>query len=211
MLFSTPSVLTNLKEDRPCSTFALLSNPVFLLPWEVAMSDHWTRSFIASLHSVTPGHRGRIGISLVEGGIADDGWLRVAAETEHTKPVNFRFDYLSHSTQDNRIHYNITCTSETGSYRGARLGVSLNGYLGLYQVAQVSDFWKTSPLGEWVVEEDAQLEFMLRDHRGYRVGQMQLYPDMELDPRYNPRYLSVSEGEVLQFKAKVLLVLEPGA
>lgn len=175
------------------------------------MSDLWNRSFIASLHSTTPGHRGRIGISLLDGGVADDGWLRVAAETEHTKPVNFRFDYLSHSTQDNRIHYNITCTSDTGSYRGAKLGVSLNGYLGLYQVAQVSDPWKTEPLGDWVVEEGAQLQFMLRDHRGYRVGHMQLYPHVEYDAKYNPRYLSVSKGEVLQFKAKVLLVLEPGA
>lgn len=162
------------------------------------MSDSWNKSFIASLYSVTVGHRGRIGISLIEGGVADDGWLQILDDHRITKPVNFRFHYISHSVEDNRIHCNITCTSDTGQYRGARLGVSDSGYLGFYQVAQVTDFWKLEPAGDWVLEEEQDVLFTLRDHNGFRVAN---------EPHYGG-FLNIHQGEILQIKAKVLRVID---
>ncbi|MCS5514697.1 hypothetical protein NWF32_00770 [Pseudomonas qingdaonensis] len=93
---------------------------------------------------MTPGHKGRIGISLVEGGIDNDGWLQVMTDTRLIKPVNFRFDYVSHT--DRRITYNISSSSDTGFYQGAAVGKNFNHYVGLFPGVPASPGW-SSPWG----------------------------------------------------------------
>ncbi|TDF85826.1 hypothetical protein [Pseudomonas sp. H9] len=75
----------------------------------------------------------------------------------------FKFAY--HSQTENRLHFNI---SDTGQNANKKLGVSRNGYLGLYEVSEVSDYWKLEPL-RWT---DRGLVCQWRDHRGHEVKQL---------------------------------------
>ncbi len=158
------------------------------------MSDTWNFSFIASLYSVTPGHKGRIGISLVEGGIDNDGWLQVMTDTRLIKPVNFRFDYVSHT--DRRITYNISSSSDTGFYRGAAVGKNFNHYVGLFP-GGTSEPWLVKPMGEWGDHDVLRLK--LYDTYECSIGNYRHSDGMD--------YLNVISGQNLEFEAHVLRVL----
>ncbi|UVJ46050.1 hypothetical protein NVV94_11165 [Pseudomonas sp. LS1212] len=152
------------------------------------------KSFIATLHSTTPGIEGKIGISvpLTEFDFAVSGWLQVTTRGERSVPVSLRFDYLAQA--EDRILYNIFCESKAGGYQGAKLGVSRNGYLGLYQRAEVESYWKVEPIGEdW--ERSNERHFILRTATGRRVKNYQ----------YDNRddYLNYDAGVPLTFLAKV--------
>lgn len=75
------------------------------------------------------------------------------------------------------------------------MGVSLNGYLGFYWVADVTDDWKIEPLQ--LTEEG--LVCHLRDHRGYRVGAIMDAPHFSGDV---VALLNVEQGEVRTFLLK---------
>jgi len=160
------------------------------------------RSFIAALHCATP--RKTAVVDYVRSAeIAGDGWLVQGRESQHE--LLLRFDYLFHS--ENRAHFNISGARTAGKFAQAKLGVSLNGFLGLYHTASVTDEWKL----EIVSGSDVtgRFEFYLRDHRGYRVGSVELpRPEPFFQP--NPghfsntlNYLSVEEGVVARFTATI--------
>ncbi|MNJ64323.1 hypothetical protein D3C77_602670 [compost metagenome] len=102
-----------------------------------------------------------------------DDWLRVGSDSP--SPV-FRFDF--HSRTANRLHFNIHRETE-------KLGISRNGYLGLYAFAEVSDFWKIEPL----IDNGDTLTCYLRDHQGHVV---------KVTGTEDNRFLNVAEGEPVQ-------------
>ncbi|WP_277962137.1 hypothetical protein [Pseudomonas sp. RIT-To-2] len=151
------------------------------------MEDIKTRSFIAKLFCTTAPYEGAVGWSdsILHG---ESGWLVVGGAAQ---PLQLRFEHIE-TTTENRIHYHIH-THENEYYPRARLGLSLNHYLGLYTVAEVTHHWKLEPLGEWAVGED--IHFYLRDNLGQRVG------------IYRQSYLNVRAPEAARFKAQIIELL----
>jgi hypothetical protein len=163
------------------------------------MSDITGKSFTATIISVTKGFIGPINISY-HPQVAKSGWL--LRGRGDIGAVTLRFDYVSHN--EDRHHYHISAT-DTGHYEGARLGVSQNGYVGLYHVASVSNIWKVELTGTGSVEEG--FHFFLRDHWGQRVAvypQKEQFGNLANPSSINSRifeYLNVENGEILEFKA----------
>ncbi|MDD2057239.1 hypothetical protein N5D52_25885 [Pseudomonas sp. GD03860] len=121
-------------------------------------------------------------------GIApQDDWLQAGGA--EPPPV---FDFVFHSQGENRLHFNICGTGLNGA---KKLGISRNGYLGLYAHAEVNHYWKLEPL-EWTANG---LVCHWRDHQGHQVKAM-------LDtPHYTPGnvyLLNVEEGEPHAFLVK---------
>lgn len=168
------------------------------------MSNITGKSFIASISSVTESFGGPIHISNL-GRSGRSGWLLLGRKGE--RAVSLRFDYVSHS--EDRHHYHISAV-DAGDYEGARLGVSRNGYVGLYQVASVSDVWKVQLTGRGSVEEG--FHFFLRDHLGQRVAVYPLEESLPSTSSINLKYqtfdyLNVESGDILEFKASNVQLL----
>ncbi|WAH60497.1 hypothetical protein LZ023_13665 [Pseudomonas silvicola] len=151
------------------------------------MEDIKGRSFIGKLFCTSPPYKGEVGWSdsILH---TETGWLVVG---ETAEPLQLRFHYIESPTAD-RLHYEIHAHNNE-YFPGAKLGLSLNHYLGLYTVADVRDHWKLEPLGEWVIGEN--IHFNLRDNLGQRVG------------IYRDTYLNVRAPEAAQFKAQVIQLL----
>ncbi|TDF85827.1 hypothetical protein [Pseudomonas sp. H9] len=117
----------------------------------------------------------------------EDDWLQAGGKEE---PPLFKFVY--HSETENRLHFNI---SGTGRNAKKKLGASRNGYLGLYEVSEVTDFWKLQPLN-WTEEG---LVCLWRDHRGHEVKAIADTPHHQKGTFY---LLNVEEGEIHEFLVK---------
>ncbi|MGH8465720.1 MAG: hypothetical protein ACRER5_16375 [Pseudomonas sp.] len=114
----------------------------------------------------------------------EDDWLQAGGN--EAPPV---FDFVLHSQTANRLHFNI---SGTGRNAAKKLGISRNGYLGLYERSEVSDYWKLEPLA-WT---EQGLVCRWRDHQGHQVKAL---PDT---PHRQPGtflLLNVSDGDVHEF------------
>ncbi|MDD2048974.1 hypothetical protein [Pseudomonas putida] len=162
------------------------------------MTDNKERSFIARLYVRQDGYDERVGIT-VSSTPSYSGWLKsMKGNDTHVKPVNFRFDFLEGSVSGvgERLIYNISCSSATAGYRGAKLGESISGYAGLYQVANVENFWKAEPFNRW--EDDQDLQFGVRNHKGMKLRS---YSSLATG---NEVLMNTHDGEVLTFKAQVL-------
>ncbi|WP_407311263.1 hypothetical protein [Pseudomonas sp. nanlin1] len=94
---------------------------------------------------------------------AGGGWLVWDFPAGHT--LELRFDYLEHTCD--RIHYRVSGAPSAGYYAGAKIGASLNGFLGLYNIASVTDFWKVEVLSS--DEQANSFDFYWRDSQGKRV------------------------------------------
>lgn len=170
------------------------------------MDDLTGKSFICKLRSITPGLTGEIGFS-TRHEIGKSGWL--IRGDAGLPAVPLRFDYLSH-TQD-RIYYDISAAPARHDYSGAKLGVSINGYLGFYHRARVADAWKVERVGDASVEHG--FRFYLRDSHGQRVAISS--EEEQLGNLANPHpgnrkrydYLSVWYGEITRLEAQILEVL----
>lgn len=170
------------------------------------MDEFIGRSFIARIRSVTPGLRGPICFSMRHEA-TKCGWLLRGGENMPAVPL--RFDYLHHA--DDRIYYDICAAPARHEYAGAKLGVSTNGYLGLYHHARVNDPWKIQLIGEGSLEQG--FRFYLRDSYGQRVAVSS--EEEQLGNQANPHpgnlkrydYLNVSYGQVIELQAQVLEVL----
>ncbi|MDD1013242.1 hypothetical protein [Pseudomonas rubra] len=164
------------------------------------MKDPRKQSFCALVNCTTPGHEGVVGISRTSRSmivdLATSGWLQVVSGRNRGDMVGsrFRFDYLE--TKGDRIHYHISGDSEVENYYGRKLGVSRNGYLGLYENG-ASPFWKLELIGEW--DGTNGLDFYLRDHQGHEVSNYEYA---------NSWFLNVYEGARLSFKATNIKFLE---
>lgn len=121
-------------------------------------------------------------------GIApQDDWL-MAGGNSRSIYMDFTFD----SCTDDRLHYHI---SIPGRERPKRLGQSLNHYLGFYERAKITDYWKIEPLQL----TDEGLLCHLRDHQGYRAGAIQDTPHRNGQTMY---LLNTREGDTLTFLLK---------
>ncbi|WP_263227644.1 hypothetical protein [Pseudomonas alabamensis] len=111
-------------------------------------------------------------------------WLQAGGDEW---PPVLQFTYVSHT--EDRWHYRI---SGTGPRARGQLGISRNGYLGLYERAEVTDDWKIEPLE--VI--DGRLICRWRDHLGHQV---KAEPDT---PHHQPGQfysLTVGEGELHEY------------
>lgn len=113
-----------------------------------------------------------------------DDWLQAGGDQD--SPV-LQFTY--HSRSEGRLNFMIC---GTGSQAGKRLGISRNGYLGLYQHAEVVDYWKIEPLE--VSGEDLICRW--RDHLGHQVKTERDVPHHAPGVFY---LLTVAEGEIHQY------------
>lgn len=114
----------------------------------------------------------------------EDNWLQAGGD--EPPPV---FNFVFHSRTEDRLHFNI---SGTGRNTTKKLGISLNGYLGLYEIAEVTDYWKLEPLA-WT---EKGLICRWRDHQG---NQVKAIPD---NPHFKPGtfyLMNVAEGDVHEF------------
>lgn len=118
------------------------------------------------------------------GVVPEDDWLQVGGDQ---RPPALAFTCIAQTAE--RLHFNI---GGTGKDAQKKLGISRNGYLGLYYNAEVTDFWKLEPL-KWT---EKGLVCRWRDHRGHTVKAL---PDR---PHYRPgvfHYLNVELGEECEF------------
>ncbi|QPG63823.1 hypothetical protein HFV04_003350 [Pseudomonas sp. BIGb0427] len=102
------------------------------------------------------------------------------------KPA-YAFRFLFHSRSSDRLHFMIT---GSGADHDKTVGVSRNGYLGLYKYASVSDYIKIEPL-LWSTDT---VVCRLRDHLGNIV---RTHHDPEAPPRFS--YLRVNHGKEVIF------------
>ena len=170
------------------------------------MDDLIGKSFIARMRIVTPELAGHISFS-TRHEIAKSGWLIRGSEDMPAVPL--RFDYVSHA--DNRIYYEISAAPAGHDFAAHKLGVSYNGYLGFYSVANVTDLWKIELIGEGATEQG--FRFYLRDSHGQRVAvsaEEELLGNLANPHPGNLKYfdyLNVWYGEIVEFEAQVLQLL----
>jgi hypothetical protein len=169
------------------------------------MADFIGKSFIATL--LCASEKETAPVDFLRGaGIAGSGWLVQGDQSRQV--LQLRFDYISHT--EDRFHYHISAAANTQSYSGAKLGVSVNGYLGFYQVAEVVDYWKLQLEGENL--DSSHIEFTLRDHRGHRVGatteaMSDFWTSFRPKPLTEVVFLNVDSGKEVFFQARVLKYL----
>lgn len=169
------------------------------------MADINGRSFSAKLLSTTGG--GIYPVSYLKNqNVADNGWL--IQDTDNQRYTPLRFDFIE--ARDDRLHYNISAAEGSG-YAGAKLGVSRNGYLGFYSVANVSDFWKIELEGD--PHQPDIVNFLLRDAQGHRVASVSERIDsfwfsMHPVDRFKVHsFLNVERGDIVHFQAQILRYL----
>ena len=164
------------------------------------------RSFIATLHSTTNGEQVYPVGYLRNRAMDGSGWLvqRASQHPALERTAVFRFDFIEEV--GDRLHYSISAGPDT-EYAGAKVGASRNGYLGFYSVAQVRDFWKIELTHEY---DDGTFDFVLRDHRGYRVGCLTepnggFWTGVGVAAHASKavRFLNVEEGDILHFRAHI--------
>lgn len=170
------------------------------------MADFIGKSFIATL--LCASEKQTAPVDFLRGaGIAGSGWL--VQGDQSGLPLPLRFDYIRHT--DDRFHYHISAAAGADHYAGARLGVSVGGYLGLYQVAKVSDDWKLE-LEDDNLDPD-HIVFTLRDHRGHRVGVTtevtgDFWTGFRPKPLVDVEFLNVDKGREVFFQATIVTFLE---
>lgn len=120
-------------------------------------------SFKARLRSLGAGCSGMVAVTEKLSEFDSGGWLVVDERCDGGVAAELNFNFLE--SRGNRVHYAIT-NAAPGPYRGAKLGISRNGFLGLYLHAAVTDFWKVELLGGSAVNP----QIYLRNHEGTRVG-----------------------------------------
>ena len=114
-----------------------------------------------------------------------DDWLMAGGDQG-----SIRLDFTFDSKTQDRLHYHISLSGPARPHK--KLGLSFNGYLGFYQRAEVTDYWKIEPLE--LTEHG--LICHLRDHQGYRAGAIRDNPHFSRHPMY---LINTKEGETLTF------------
>lgn len=116
------------------------------------------------------------------GVVPGDDWLQAGGDQP-----SLILDFEFHSKTEDRLHYMISRSSGF-----SRLGRSVGGYLGLYQVSEVTDYWKLEPLRHapngWVCR--------LRDHEGHGVKTWQDDPHFD---NFTYHFLNTYEGNDAEF------------
>jgi len=169
------------------------------------MVDITGKSFIAMVQCRSAHGEGLVDY-LRRDDVAGSGWL--VQTDEPGQAMTLRFDYVGHTPL--RMHYRISAHA-AGLYSKASLGVSRNGYLGLYHVAGVIDYLKLE-----IVPSEGEpdcFEFFMRDRRGYRVkvsreDRSNFYFGFDRrGPNDVVNFLNVEKGEAAHFGAKIIQYL----
>ncbi|WP_407311261.1 hypothetical protein [Pseudomonas sp. nanlin1] len=128
-----------------------------------------------------------------------EGWLVYDFPSGQT--LELRFDYLEHTSD--RIHYMVSGAPSAGDYAGAKVGVSISGFLGLYNIAKVSDFWKVEVLSS--NEQAKSFDFYWRDPEGKRVCAYYHRRTSSLSTPYPQflHFLSTFQGPIGRFRATI--------
>lgn len=129
------------------------------------MEQYDTKSFIASIDCIYYGRTMPVGCSDPLFSV-EKNWLVLNGSPVRASPdsLRLRFEYVGR-THD-RLHYKV---QGEAPFAG-KLGLSTNGYLGLYEIAAVKDFWKVEPLVPWEIQPGSDLRCNLRDTLGRQVG-----------------------------------------
>lgn len=115
-----------------------------------------------------------------------DDWL---VAREGRTPTQMEFRYISNS--EDRLRYHIHLSGQPDK----RLGVSRNGYLGFYRIANVTDYWEIEPLSL----DSGILLCHVRDQSGNRVKVINYVPGYHLPPAP----LNVKEGQTATFELEL--------
>jgi len=157
------------------------------------MKELMGQSFTAKLSCVGGAHKGAVIFSESDSP-GWSGWLEVLKDA--SRAARLKFTFLK--TIGNRHQYAITGADDAGYYAKAALGVSFNGYLGMYHNAKVENVW-TLECGE---DKGKLTGFWLRDQDGKPVLLHEVWHDTgtPLVPLVsgNP-VLNVAKGAVAHF------------
>ncbi|WP_213877441.1 hypothetical protein [Pseudomonas sp. dw_358] len=129
------------------------------------MQQYDTNSFVASLHCIYNGRKMAVGSSDTLFSL-DKNWLVLDGSPVRASghPLRLGFEYTGRG--HDRLHYHVHGLLPFAG----QVGLSSHGYLGLYEVAVVSDYWKVEPLEHWSLEVGRELRCNLRDVLGHQVG-----------------------------------------
>lgn len=148
------------------------------------------KSFVAKLSCVFSGDRQVVGLSQAPT-VAQRGWL--VPMYDHEGAVTLKFEYVRQTHE--RYHYAIT--GAEGEFANAALGVSTNGYVGLYHHAAVDNTWKF----DFTEADDAGQGFWLRDNTGQRIAEYEApVSGVFYTPGVGGRYLNVASGHIGRFE-----------
>jgi hypothetical protein len=171
------------------------------------MEDLIGRSFTARLMCWDEGGFGAIQLS-PDGGVARGGWLLLSSDLQ--AGIRLRFEYQGQAA--GRFLYAISGTDESAAYAGAALGISTNGFLGLYNVASVTNRWKIEVTAQATPGRPAR--FWLRSAAGERVALIN--SERKSGQRYGAQYnaggksiyLNVSRGTIVEFMLRDAILLD---
>lgn len=161
-------------------------------------SKHWPETaevFLGTLHTLESPSLQEVGRAVYLSYFEDNEGNAIGGQSDwliagNEQPAS-AFRFLFHSKTTDRLHFMIT-GSGTGQHK--KVGVSRNGYLGLYAYASVSEYIKVEPL-EW---GDNHLICRLRDAQGHIVKAS--HNSAVATPRFS--YLNVQQGTELRFLLK---------
>ncbi|WP_277962139.1 hypothetical protein [Pseudomonas sp. RIT-To-2] len=171
------------------------------------MENVMGRGFSARLKCAGIGVRGVVTLSR-SNGLTKGGWLLVADGSVPSTP--FKFEYQKEA--DGRFHYSVNSGDVDSGYEGAALGISTNGYLGVYQVASVENLWKLEviagqdenrPTRFWLfgaAGEQVKVSSAVR-HTGTRYGGVYRTSD-------RTAYLNTRKGIVAEFELDEVTLLD---
>jgi hypothetical protein len=162
------------------------------------MEDLIGRSFTAQLMCRCEAGRGAIQLS-PDAGVARGGWLLLSSNPESASRLRFAYQ----GEAEGRFLYAITGTDESAAYAGAALGISTSGFLGLYNIASVTNRWKIEVTAQAHAGRPAR--FWLRSAAGERVALIN--SERKSGQRYGAQYcaggksiyLNVRRGSIVEF------------
>lgn len=124
-----------------------------------------TRSFMASLSCVYNGRMMPVGSSDTLFSL-DNHWLVLDGSPVRASQHSLRLWFEYTGRGHDRLHYHIHAMQPFSG----KVGLSSNRYLGIYEVAPVTEYWKVEPLEPWVLHTGQRLRCNLRDALGHQVG-----------------------------------------
>jgi len=154
------------------------------------MKELMGKTFVAKLFCMFNQYKQVVSLSEAPT-IVQRGWLKPSYS--HDKAVELKFQYLRYI--DDRYLYAIT--GAEGEFVNSGLGVSHNGYVGLYNHAAVDNVWKF----DFTEADDDGQGFWLRDKDGQRIAEYEApVAGVFYLPGVGGRYLNVAAGEVGRFE-----------
>ena len=150
--------------------------------------------FSATLQGTT--QAGTFPICYGQEGAYGSSWLVQGTRPEEQEAI-FLFKFIKE--EGNRLWFDVRLNRDLSP----RLGVGLGGEIGFHNI-ESTEPWKIELHGDQ--SAPGAFEFLLRDHRGYRVGMTSepLPGSARPRPGFEVRRLNVEQGETVHFRANIL-------